>query len=231
METICIYTSKTITHGGAIGGNLPLWYLSTLFVARLLFNWILQNKYRFLFLIVFALIPFAVRSLELNIPLYVSNISIAVFFMGLGYLLKPWIENKWICIVSALVYVSLVILQPTYVDMRYNDLLYGNYNTWYLAALAGIITFNTFFRIIPFKMHVLSYIGKNSMAFFCLHWIIFTLCRISFMLIGANYLNYAFVIVSLLSCLIIIPLINDVLSKHNFLWILGENRNRVLYNN
>lgn len=203
-----------------VGGNLPLWYLLTLFVARIAFNWIAKKKCFFL-LIVFALIPWGVRLLSFEVPLYVANISMAVTFMGLGYLLKPYLNNKWVNIGCSIAYLLFIIILPTYVDMRYNMLIFGYYHLWYIIALTGIVTIIALFRLIPYRMPVLTYIGKNSMAFFCLHWIIFTVCRIVFLFAGWDYLSYPFVIVAMISCLILIPLINEFLNRHQLAWILG----------
>ena len=213
---------KQILEGGAIGGNLPLWYLSTLFVARIVFNWIVKKIEHYPFLLLFALIPFVIKQTECELPLYVSNISLAVTFMGLGFFLKPYIKNVWVSFISIAVFILLVVLYPTYVDMRHNSLLFCNYYLWYLIALSGIITINTCFRVIPYNMPVLSFIGTHSMAFFCIHWIVFTVCRIFFILLRVNYYSYAFVIVGLLFCFISIPLLNNYFKKHNMMWILGE---------
>ena len=151
----------------------------------------------------------------------------AVLFMGLGYLMKPFLEKQWLWISCFVLYVALVIIQPTYVDMRYNSLLYGNYYLWYIMAITGIIAINGLFRLVPYKMPILTYVGKNSMAFFCLHWIFFTICRILFLLAGWDYLGYVFVVTAMISCLLLIPLINELFKKYQLSWLLGGNDRKV----
>lgn len=216
-----VYTPvKQLLMGGGIGGNLPLWYLLTLFVARIVFNWIAGKKWYFL-LVVFALIPCGGRLISYELPLYIANISMAIAFMGLGYLLKPYLKNKWLNSCCVVAFLLLIIIKPTYVDMRYNDLLYGNYYLWYIIALSGIISIIALFRLIPYRMPVLTYIGKNSMAFFCLHWIVFTLCRIVFLLAGFDNYSYGFVISAVVASAAIIPLINELARKKELMWVFG----------
>ena len=203
-----------------------MWYLLTLFAARLVFNWIAHRKWYFL-LFVFGIVPWVVRVVDAEVPLYVSNISMAVLFMGLGYLLKPHLGKKWIGMVAAAVYLLCIVFLPTYVDMRYNTLLYGHYYLWYVIALSGIVTINALFGLVQYRMPVLAYVGKNSMAFFCLHWILFTICRIVFLLAGWNYLGYAFVATALAACMLLIPFCNELLKRHRLAWLLGGNDRNV----
>ena len=139
----------------------------------------------------------------------------AVLFLGLAYLLRPYLQNKWIVIIAPILYLAFMILQPTFVDMRTNKLLYGNYYLWYFIALSGIIAINTVFRLIPYNITILNYIGKNSMAYYCIHWIIITLCQIAFLLSGIDSHGYMFFFVSMLVCFILIPFVVKLLEKHN----------------
>ena len=203
-----------LLNGGGINGNLPLWFLLTLFTARIIFNRIANRKWFYL-LIPIGLIPWALHWSGLVLPLYIANISMAVLFLGLAYLLRPYLQSKWIIIIAPILYLAFMILLPTFVDMRSNRLLYGNYYLWYFVALSGIIVINTIFRLVPYNISILNNIGKNSMAYYCIHWIIITICQIAFILIGVDNYGYVFIFVSMLMSFTLIPIIVKLLEKNN----------------
>ena len=174
--------ARELWHLGAIGGNLPLWWLSSLFLARLIFNAILRQQK----VVATLLISFLVLlPLLLNFGfgrttdhLYLANVPTLLLFLMSGYWLKQWTANRYLLILSFFVYVLSVIFIPSYVDFRTGQLVFGSFPVWVLSSLAGILLINAAFAAIPFRMSVLTYVGRHSIIFFAVHWLVLYACKI-----------------------------------------------------
>lgn len=169
---VVIYMSAT---EGSVPGNLALWFLLALFVARIIINkWITLGISLYLLAAISIAIPTAVHFLNLNLPYYFCYVSSGVFYFTMGILLKEFSNNKWVKIASVFLYISMSVLYKPLVDIRMNTLLEGYYLLWPIWSIAGIITINTLFeslhKIGKLQLPVLSYIGRNSMIIYVIHW-------------------------------------------------------------
>lgn len=167
-----IYMSAT---EGSVPGNLALWFLLALFVARIIINkWISLGLSLYMLAAISIAIPTAVHFLNLNPPYYICYISSGVFYFTMGIILKEFSKNKWVKTVSVFLYISMSVLCKPLVDIRTNTLLEGYYLLWPIWSIVGIISINTLFESLHKKKNlrfpVLSYIGRNSMIVYVIHW-------------------------------------------------------------
>lgn len=81
-----LFPVKAFLFVGSISGNLPLWFLLSLFACRIIFNYAL-NKNIPVQLVSVVSLAFAslLHFTGFEYPLYVANISTGLFFMSLGY--------------------------------------------------------------------------------------------------------------------------------------------------
>lgn len=122
--------------------------------------------------------------------------------------------------VCLILYIFLYFLVSGNVEMRYN-ILYGNsYILWFVKSTCGIIVMIEVFKFLP-NMNVLSYIGKNSISYDVLHWIILVLIRNLLLVFYPNYTNSIFITIALLSFITIMPICEYLLKKH-FPLIIGK---------
>lgn len=134
---------KSLLLTGSVTGNLPLWFLLTLFGCRVMFNFILRKNVP---AVVVAIVSLAVACLlhviGFNYPYYIANIMTGLFFMSLGYILAR--RNAFtppILVLCIVIYV-LSLFYPSFVGMRSNHLYYGFYLLWICYSVCGIITMN-----------------------------------------------------------------------------------------
>lgn len=192
---------KQLLMYGSIAGNLPLWFLLSLFAVRIIFFYVYKNKYLISLLVA---IPYLVYIFEINIPLYFVNVFSGLFFYSCGYFLKKHQYNNKFFLIAFGIYFLALILCPSYIDMRTNNLVWGNYYWYYIVALAGIITINgLFFYLTKKEIPVLNILGKNSMAILCIHWLVLYCVKIIF----PNLQGFSFLIVSALLVIIVMPII------------------------
>lgn len=212
---------RSLLLSGSTGGNLPLWFLSTLSLVNILF--LFTHKHFKLTCIVFIIIPFLINFFQLkNLPLYLSNTCTGIFFYGMGYYLKTLQYNKFIFIISGIGYILLYIYIPSIVDMRSNSLLCGNYIIWIISSMLGIIFINNIFKRFTFlNLLPLSSIGRNSMSYYATHWIVLTLILIMAIIVNITD-AWSLFMTMFISCMTLLPLINLFLQKKPLKFIIGK---------
>ena len=166
----------------ATTGNFPLWFLLSLFFTKILYS-LLNTQ-----------IP----------PTYITGTSCLSCF---SHILVPYSISKLLAqyslrpillfdriptqrvaiqknlVLSALIYISTLILTPSFVDMRSNTLLSGYYPIWLIGAIAGCITLNNICRSAKkYLLPILCTIGYHSILFYISHWI--------FLIITKDFIAY-----------------------------------------
>ena len=183
-----IYPLKQLVCDSALVGNLPLWFLLSLFLVRLLANELLQ--FRFNLIVVILLLGIICYISYIFSPLrfiLLSNVPTGLFFFLSGYIIKnnsniisekSSIVQHIMTTCPIIIYLSIVCLEPSYVDMRVNILWEGLYVYWLIGSILACLTINTICRMRIFDRLGLGYIGRNSMMFYVSHWVIFYIIHI-----------------------------------------------------
>ena len=189
---------------GSIGGNLPLWFLTSLFVVKIVFNCI-HTTHNLWLIGCIATIPYLMFSFNIELPVYVANISAGLFFYACGYYTKKIQERWYIVVPCTIIFVLSLLYNQTYIDMRMNMLIYGNYYIWYPLSLAGIIVIKNISRIVaPIFLAIRGVeIARNGILILCTHWIIL----LSIGIIFPNVLGLRLFIINAVALLVLIPLL------------------------
>ncbi len=82
--------------------------------------------------------------------------------------------GRWQTVVSLLVYVAVLCTMPSMVNFRGNYMLFGNYVVFVFSSLAAIVLFNNVARYVCKYTALLNTIGRESMYYLCLHFIVVT---------------------------------------------------------
>jgi acyltransferase len=210
--------------------NPPLWFLTCLFIVEILFFYILKNVQKplqiLLILFAFSIIGY-LESLFIpfRLPWSTDVALTAVVFFGLGYLFKLYnyetkLQAKLTIIIIALVTsISISLITEDKVDM--NNVQYGNYALFYIAALCGL-TMVIFLSKILSKSKTLDYIGRNSLIIFAFHLPIkpFVVKPLEILNLYQEKSIYISLVVSFIQVFLLIPLCYFI-NKH-FPFILGK---------
>lgn len=220
-----INSLRPVLHEGAVAGNAPLWFLFTLFCVRIIFC-LIQRAKKFLpiFICLFGVLAFLLNYWHIKDYYWISNICSGIFFFGCGYIFKNIQYDKYIFIISIIIYVGIIIYIPTFVDFRSNTFTKGNYFAWILSSLAGIIVFNNLFKLPPLQLKFLSSIGKDSMGYYVTHWIILGITYIFFFKFIEQDDKETWFISYFSFLIIFLPITNTLLKKQNLKWMLGLNK-------
>ena len=153
--------------------NLPLWFLISLFLTRML-SIIIKKKYilfTILFLTIMGFMFSDFRSIH-----FISSVLSGIVFYNLGRTLKEIQYDRYVLIISIFLLVVLSLFCFTYVGMRENIVVQGNYFLWPIQSIASIVCFNNVTKIINNKYldsnfcYMLRFVGKYSMWFYVSHW-------------------------------------------------------------
>ncbi len=159
---------------GAFNGNFALWFLLSFFLVKLLFKILVLLKTP-LWLILILSMFFLALFVESHSKhfLYIGNISNGLFYFTLGALLKNVLLRKYAVWISLLCFIPQLFF-PTYLDFRASEISGAlPFPIVELSCLAACLLFNYFFTIIcpqPFKL--ITYIGKNNMRYYVVHYMI-----------------------------------------------------------
>lgn len=189
---------------GSIDGNLPLWFLPSLFFVIVIGSLVREYRIRPIYTFVGALVLFeCIVSIKwfvkqddgvFPIPYFLINVPLGYVFYYLGSFFKRNCSDGVSAFCSVIIYL-MALLFPLSFDFRT-----GNTAALYmplqyvLCSIGGIIMFNYIFRIIPgVFIRPLSYVGRNAMLIFVSHWIFIDLAKMTQLLFHLNYFQIVFV--------------------------------------
>lgn len=182
----CTYsTIRALFLRGYIVGNLPLWFLLTLFGVRMVANKVLpdkEDKYAWLKIASIVLGGYIVSYLAYRfnhrlLPYWIANGAAGLTFFSLGYVMRDLETKWWLIVPCAVVYVLGCIFGFLIVDMWPNEVVTGNYLLWIPVAFCCIVTFNAVCRWITSVVRVkpIEWVGQNAMTIYVVHILIVTL--------------------------------------------------------
>lgn len=169
---------RALVFHGSTKWSAPLWFLITLFLVRVLFNYVRDFVNHYFLIAVLLMTAYAHFLYLANQGVYwIGNLCSGLIFYILGMKLKEIQYRKSAFFVSLVVIGAITIFTPPYlpiVTMFGNFLLYegGKYLLWYPFCLAGIIVFNNFVKYIGryLKHYHFSDVGHHSMIYYVIHY-------------------------------------------------------------
>ena len=159
-----------------------------------------------------------------DIPLYVRNIPLGLSIMLVGYLAGKNIKQKYF-FASMATYILILIIYPSHLSVFGGTPKSGLLVTGYAALVTGCISIKgvasliTNCRTISF---VLEYLGKHSMPYYCLHWILqLGICYLS---IENGTQPWLRPVCMAIACLFLLPIFDKIVKMEKLRWIIGENK-------
>jgi hypothetical protein len=198
-----------------------MWFLLSLFAVKTIFNFIYRLNKSLIFRVglilclsvVWIAVLFVPIKGEVFHPLYFSNVSSGLAYFSLGYLLRNYKPSDRALILFSLMYVILLFVQPIQMDMRAGKCL----SPWWLyvpQSLLGILAINGIARMWLNRQNLFSRIGQDSMAYYCLHWIIIVAVSIFFP--AKTGCNFAFFFALVGANMVGLPLLNYAIKQSRF---------------
>ena len=169
---------KEILSVGATQGNLVLWFLPTLFAAKVIFNYSFNHGINPPSIAIISLLAGVIIYYTGNIvPPYVTTTFTGLFFYSIGYLLRDKQNVEYVALGSLVVMLAFWIFGVSAVNMKDNNLLLGYYPLWFLFSVAGCMAINYLMKISPYSFPILRWVGVNSLVIYCTHWVLLDIER------------------------------------------------------
>lgn len=214
------YCFYTVIDGCHIS-NIPLWFLFTLFMIKMIYPLFsllrIKNVVLFVTLLITVQLVYCYKCKYgiLVKPLWLYNTIIGMCFFCAGDILRNKQNSTSIVLVCFITYVFINIVDFSYVDIKNNVILFGNYMAFFISSICGAVLINNIFSRItpPIKdwiiIRTLSYIGKKSLLYLSAHWLVFDLFASRL-----NFKNaiYGFVIYSII-IFIFIPILDMFIAR------------------
>ena len=174
MHYVLTPFKSSLLYGGVNNGASPMWFLVTLFAVRTLSPVMLKicNGYGWAVCGVVGAILCYINGMYgwgFIHPYYISNFFPAMFFYGLGFLMKEKQFDKEIFFIALVIY-AISFAWSSMVDFQANSLTRGNAFLWYVYAPAAIVVFNYICKKVNYAVRPVTNIGRNSMWWFLAHW-------------------------------------------------------------
>ena len=220
-----------IVKNGAPDGNLPLWFLLSLFWSRLFFR-LLPERGEVCAFVIAVVIGAVLSEYSVQLPLSLSTAFPGLAFLLLGRWSRNYITGDkkitggGICLLLAVYMVSVYFFLPC-AGMRSNQFAIGNlsegvsYPVVVSLSWIGCLSLSFVIRLLPFRVSFLEYLGKDSMLFYVAHWIpLLVANRLLTLLFPAlgTWLLFAYSLVFVFIVLLICVLLRRYIPA----WCLGE---------
>jgi acyltransferase len=153
----------------------PLWFLTCLFTAEIIFLFVLKNtvkKHTLVYISIATLGYIISVTIPFKLPWNIDTALTAVLFMYFGFLLKRYklVQILYNIKKSQLILISILSIFLLYISNNFNHVkyisfdsnYYGNILLMYIGAIAGIVLVFIVSRFLN-SSKILKYFGVNTM--------------------------------------------------------------------
>lgn len=171
-----------VIHLGQSPGNNPLWFLLSLFCVKLFAHSFLRIKHNAWISLILLSVGWRLSAFPEPFPLGLQTCFLGFFFYSMGYFARQTEVLKLLGYkLTFLLLIGMICIQifaPSNVDVRTNQVTSGSYLIFAAASLGGIILLVRLCE--AFSSPILQWIGRKSMHYFVLHWLIFSIVHIGY---------------------------------------------------
>ena len=196
---------KQIVLEGSVSGNMALWFLPSLLAVQALYALLRKRLGDVWIVIAGLLVAYMLYAIGFHKPLYVANISLGLSVYGFGHLMRNVQYEKYVFALTGIAYLAIMFMMQSTIDFRTNMLHGDNYPVAVLFALSGCVVINNLFKRMPFRICVLEWIGKRSMNFYVMHWLVLLACSIIF-----PYTGWTMMAVMVVACVVVLPMADSI---------------------
>lgn len=165
--------AKSFILSGEMSGNLPLWFLVTLFEVKLIYALLNRKMSGYIIFIVFFLLSGVFSFFDLHSSGYVFSFFTAMTFYSSGHILANKEKSALVFSFCGILYVVSILFFPQMVDIRTSTLIYGNFSLWIIVSIAACVTWNNITKYVVYYVpeKVLQF-GRDSMIYYVTHWLV-----------------------------------------------------------
>ena len=209
---------------GRVEGNGPLWFLLSLFLVRVIFQTTKSNKWLQIAMIILCFVIAIVGNHYSIRPRTISNVALGIFFYGLGYLLRDAQYDKRVGIVSVCLFIGTYIWMSFFgwhlIDFSFNTTVMGIHPVWLINCVFACTAVNFVGQFIP-NLPTLSWLGRNSMTFLCVHALVYE-ALYTYWLGASSMHSYPYLVIYWVSIIVVCTIMSYVFKNKYLCWMIGE---------
>lgn len=157
--------------------NVPLWFVLSLFAVKTISQGLLKLPVH---PCVWMVLGIAIGYLHFQVngngdpilPVYLANIPMGIAFFMMGYEWSKFETNRWLMVISFIVYIAMLIIEYPVIGLHRNVLLAGPYLLWPVVSFFAIVAFNNVCRWLKF-CKPLNYAGRHAITLLVTHAFIY----------------------------------------------------------
>ena len=199
------YPIKQLFLAGAVSGNMALWFLPTLFVVQVLYAKLSRNITDGCIIVISLVIAYSLFKMNIVEPVYLGNMSLGLAVYAFGHMMKDYQYKCPVFTFAVFIYFAVLLFEPSRIDFRVNDCCIGYYFLAFAFSLSACIAINNLFRRLNFRIGFLEWIGKRSMNFYVMHWIV--LLSISIVFSASGWTKF---FALMIGCIVILPILDKL---------------------
>lgn len=196
---------KQILVSGSLAGNLPLWFLPSLLAVQLMYAELHKKLHDAWIIIISLFIAYCLYRFNIDKPLYLGNVTLGLAVYCFGHLMRNFQYHKYVFILAGMTYLANMLTMQGTIDFRSNM----PHNCYYLVvvlfALSGCVVINNIFKRTSIRLCLLEYVGKHSMNFYVMHWLVLLACSIVY-----PYTGWVRLGAMITMCLVSLPVLNRI---------------------
>lgn len=153
--------------------NISLWYLTSLFLVRIVCRLGLKSTLCGVVLILIGGVVawYGHGAEEFAYKLLIERVALGVVFFVSGFLLRRVQYAPWLVGLAMAFYAWSLCTGLSYIHLVSNDLEFGQYWHFFPLSLSGIIIVNALARWVASKgCDFMAMLGKNSLFILCVHF-------------------------------------------------------------
>ena len=214
--------AKAFILRGDICGNLPLWFLVTLFEVKLIYALLNRKMSRYIIFIVFFLLSGVFSFFDLHSPGYVFSFFTAMTLYSSGHILANKEKSALVFFFCGILYVVSILFFPQMVDIRTSTLIYGNFPLWLIVSIAACVTWNNITKYVVYYVpEKVLQSGRDSMIYYVTHWLVISYSSLLLNLFFSDAYGWKYFGVLSLMVVVLLSVSAYFLKKPNVKFLFG----------
>lgn len=168
---------KEIVMCGSAIGNIPVWFLLSLFIVKLLSNRVTTPARGSKILLISLIASTLVLYIPIQKPNWIGYTATGMFFYVSGFIYRQFVSSRTVAISSIVLVLSNYVLYPSFVHIRSSRLECGNSLLWLTSSVAACILIYSLFKHKKFNIPFLGWVGRHAMTILVTHWLILNIIK------------------------------------------------------
>ena len=207
--------------------NIPLWFLFSFTLVKIILFFI--SRKHSLIIILFSFLTITISGLQFY---YLPNLNLGSYnsiLLGLSFALVGFLSRKHDILnhlakykyLLILTFIIASVLSPSFIRFHYNDLIFGNYWSYFINSIMAVYCLLLIFKNI--NSRIVQWFGQVSILFFIYHWPLFFIVQYlikAFDVTSNNYIKLILLMLIPISFMSLVAFLFKLYDIRKVRWVL-----------